>query len=125
VARGDAVVAPRVTCKLLERFAGQLSVGPEDSAPDPRLSSLTDREREVFIEMAKGLSNAEIAERLYLSEAMVKTHVGRILPSSASATESRPSCSPTRPGSSRPVVSDAAAPGRQPVSPRHRGRRIR
>jgi DNA-binding NarL/FixJ family response regulator len=78
VARGDAVVAPRVTRKLLERFAGQLPVGPEDTAPDPRLSQLT--EREVLIEMAKGLSNAEIAGRLYLSEATVKTHVGRILP---------------------------------------------
>ena len=80
VASGDAVVAPRVTRKLLERFAGQLPAGPEDNAPDPRLSLLTDREREVLVEMAKGQSNAEIAARLYLSEATVKTHVGRILP---------------------------------------------
>jgi DNA-binding NarL/FixJ family response regulator len=80
VAQGDAVVAPSVTRRLLDRFAGQLPAGPEDSAPDPRLSQLTGREREVLIEMAKGLSNAEIAERLYLSEATVKTHVGRILP---------------------------------------------
>ena len=76
VARGDAVVAPRVTRKLLERFAGQLPIGPADS----RLSSLTEREREVLIELSKGLSNAEIAQRLFLSEATVKTHVGRILP---------------------------------------------
>jgi DNA-binding NarL/FixJ family response regulator len=80
VAKGDAVVAPRVTRKLLERFASQLPTRPEESAEDPRLSLLTAREREVLIEMARGLSNAEIAQRLYLSESTVKTHVGRILP---------------------------------------------
>lgn len=80
VAHGDAVVAPRVTRRLLDRFAGQLPASPEGSTPDPRLSRLTGRETEVLIEMAKGLSNAEIAVRLYLSEATVKTHVGRILP---------------------------------------------
>jgi DNA-binding NarL/FixJ family response regulator len=80
VASGDAVVAPRVTRRLLERFAGQLPAGAEGSAPDPRLARLTEREREVLIEMAQGLSNAEIAGRLSLSEATVKTHVGRILP---------------------------------------------
>ncbi len=80
VARGDAVVAPRVTRKLLERFAARLPAGPEGAAPDPRLSLLTEREREVLTELARGLSNAEIAQRLHLSEATVKTHVGRILP---------------------------------------------
>ena len=80
VASGDAVVAPRITRRLLERFAGQLPVSLEDSAPDPRIARLTGREREVLAEMAKGLSNAEIAARLILSEATVKTHVGRILP---------------------------------------------
>jgi DNA-binding NarL/FixJ family response regulator len=80
VAAGDAVVAPSVTRRLLERFAGRLPAGPEDSTQDPRLSLLTGREREVLMELAKGLSNAEIAGRLYLSEATVKTHVGRILP---------------------------------------------
>ena len=80
VAAGDAVVAPRVTRKLLERFAGQLPAGPEDTGQDPRLSLLTDREREVLVELAGGLSNAEIAQRMYLSESTVKTHVGRILP---------------------------------------------
>ena len=80
VARGDAVVAPRVTRRLLEKFASQLPAGPEDQAEDLRLGLLTGREREVLTQVAHGLSNAEIAERLYLSEATVKTHVGRILP---------------------------------------------
>ena len=80
VARGDAVVAPRVTRRLLEKFASQLPAGPDDQAEDPRLGLLTEREREVLTEVAHGLSNAEIAGRMYLSEATVKTHVGRILP---------------------------------------------
>jgi DNA-binding NarL/FixJ family response regulator len=80
VASGDAVVAPSVTRRLLERFAAHLPSGSEESAPNQRLSLLTEREREVLIELARGLSNAEIADRLYLSEATVKTHVGRILP---------------------------------------------
>jgi DNA-binding NarL/FixJ family response regulator len=76
VASGDAVVAPRITRRLLDRFAGQL--GPR-RAEDGRLGQLTDREREVLLLVAQGLSNAEIAERLFLAEATVKTHVGRIL----------------------------------------------
>jgi DNA-binding NarL/FixJ family response regulator len=80
VARGDAVVAPRVTRRLLEKFASQLPAGPDDQAEDPRLGLLTEREREVLTKVAHGLSNAEIAGRMYLSEATVKTHVGRILP---------------------------------------------
>jgi len=87
VAAGDAVVAPRVTRQLLDRFAGQL---PDDAAPpapaapapealEPRLAELTAREREILLELAAGRTNAEIAERLVLSEATVKTHVGRVL----------------------------------------------
>ncbi|GAB3409688.1 transcriptional regulator [Flindersiella endophytica] len=74
---GDAVVAPSATRRLLERFAPHL---PDDSAPaDTRVDTLTDREREVLLEVARGLSNAEIAARMFLSEATVKTHIGRIL----------------------------------------------
>ena len=81
VAAGDAVVAPRVTRALLDRVSAHL--------PDPRaavpasdtaaVAALTDREREVFGEVARGLSNAEIAARLHLSEATVKTHITRVL----------------------------------------------
>ena len=75
---GDAVVAPSTTRRLLDRFAPMLP----GSAPDPRsqhLERLTEREREVMVLVAQGLSNGEIAARLVLSEATVKTHVGRIL----------------------------------------------
>jgi DNA-binding NarL/FixJ family response regulator len=79
VADGDGVVAPRLTRRLIETFTQQhhARLG---TAGDSRLDRLTDREREVLIEMAKGHSNAEIADSLGLSEATVKTHVSRILP---------------------------------------------
>ena len=77
VARGDAVVAPRVTRRLLETFAAQLP--SVDRTADPRLARLTDREREVLVQVATGRSNAEIAAELVVSELTVKTHVGRIL----------------------------------------------
>ncbi|HWG28624.1 response regulator transcription factor [Actinospica sp.] len=82
VARGDAVVAPRITRRLLETFAHQLPVGDASAAADAdaRVARLTQREREVLAEVAQGRSNAEIAERLFLSESTIKTHVGRILP---------------------------------------------
>ncbi len=80
VASGDAVIAPSVTRRLLSRVLEHL---PDPSTPepdgDPALATLTPREREVLIEVARSHSNAEIAERLVLSEATVKTHVGRIL----------------------------------------------
>jgi DNA-binding NarL/FixJ family response regulator len=82
IATGDAVVAPGVTRRLLDRFAHRLpdaDAGDADRDRDPRLARLTDRERDVLHEVAAGRSNAEIAERLVLSEATVKTHVGRIL----------------------------------------------
>ena len=74
---GDAVVAPSTTRRLLDRFAPMLPAA--DAPPPPSLAGLTEREREVLILIAQGLSNAEIASHLVLSEATVKTHVGRIL----------------------------------------------
>jgi DNA-binding NarL/FixJ family response regulator len=81
VASGDAVVSPRVTRRLLDEYAHVLDVpGTPDRAQSARtVAKLTDRENEVLVAVAEGLSNAEIAERLFVSEATVKSHVGRIL----------------------------------------------
>ena len=80
VASGDAVIAPSVTRRLLSAFVEHL---PDPSLPepasDPALELLTRREHEVMLEVARSHSNAEIADRLVLSEATVKTHVGRVL----------------------------------------------
>jgi DNA-binding NarL/FixJ family response regulator len=86
VASGDAVVAPSITRRLLDAYAHRLAVpGSDDPAerlgPAQReqLRQLTAREREVLLLVARSLSNAEIAQRLVLSEATVKSHVGRVL----------------------------------------------
>lgn len=80
VARGDAVIAPRVTRRLLDTFAAQLPGAPGPDGPGTvLLERLTPREREVLIEVATGRSNSEIAEQMFLSEATVKTHLGRVL----------------------------------------------
>jgi len=76
VASGDAVVSPSVTRRLLDRFLGPGGGEPRDPAV---LNALTEREREVLVLIANGLSNTEIARKLFLSEATVKTHVGRVL----------------------------------------------
>jgi DNA-binding NarL/FixJ family response regulator len=73
---GDAVVAPSATRRLLEHVAGE---PPAGTGEDPRLAQLTPREREVLLEIARGRSNAEIAGDLFMAEATVKTHVGRLL----------------------------------------------
>ncbi|TDT30991.1 response regulator [Naumannella halotolerans] len=79
VASGEAVVAPSATRRLLEHVVDHL---PTDTGPkpiDPRLASLTDREREVLEQVAKGATNAEICATLYMAEGTVKTHIGRLL----------------------------------------------
>ncbi|MFG3552459.1 response regulator [Streptomyces sp. NPDC047725] len=83
VATGDAVVAPGLTRRLLDAYVHHLpaagAVTADGSSTDPRLASLTDREREILTVMGQGWTNTEIAERLHLAESTVKTHVGRIL----------------------------------------------
>jgi len=78
VAAGDAVVAPRVTRRLLDTFARRMPTATP-AARDRRLAQLTDREREVLQALAVGQSNQEIAASLVLSEATVKSHISRIL----------------------------------------------
>ena len=72
---GDAVIAPSTTRRMLD----QLAAAQPPAGTGEALASLTDREREVLVEIAQGYANLEIARRLYLSEGTVKTHVGRIL----------------------------------------------
>lgn len=81
VHRGDAALSPRITRMLLEHVTPQL--GSSRSAPGAEestaLESLTERERDVFLAIGRGLTNAEIAGTLYVGESTVKTHVGRVL----------------------------------------------
>ncbi|HEX4778118.1 MAG TPA: response regulator transcription factor [Acidimicrobiia bacterium] len=77
VADGEALLAPKVTRRLIDQFAQR----PADRAaePPPGMDTLTEREVEVLGAVARGLSNAELAEQLYMSHATAKTHVSRLL----------------------------------------------
>ncbi|MEV0634090.1 response regulator transcription factor [Streptomyces sp. NPDC050619] len=90
VAAGDAVIAPALTRRLLDTYARHLpqvasgSSGSSGSsgrkaADDPRVRSLTEREYEILVAIGQGWSNREMAERLFVAESTVKTHVGRVL----------------------------------------------
>ncbi|MFJ6730512.1 response regulator [Streptomyces sp. NPDC091281] len=76
LASGESVVSSRITRRLLDRFADRLGPVPD---LDERVADLTARERDVLGLVAQGLSNAEIAERLFVAEATVKTHLGNVL----------------------------------------------
>ncbi len=76
VAAGEAVMAPSATRRLLDHVVPTLPTAP---GADNRLDVLTDREREVLIEIAAGATNSEIATTLYMAEGTVKTHIGRLL----------------------------------------------
>jgi DNA-binding NarL/FixJ family response regulator len=78
IAGGDAVLTPRITRDLVDRFARSASLEATVTASDP-LAGLTSREREVFLLIAAGLSNAEIAAEAFIAEATVKTHITRLL----------------------------------------------
>ncbi len=74
---GEATLSPRVTRRMLELFGSSL---PGETEPAPAaLDELTEREREVFVAIGRGLTNAEIGAELFVSESTVKTHVGRVL----------------------------------------------
>jgi len=79
ISRGDAVIAPRMTRRLLDTFAGRMPNPARQPSVGSNLTKLTPREREVLMEVAAGLSNSEIALRLAVAETTVKTHLGRIL----------------------------------------------
>ncbi|WP_062212431.1 response regulator transcription factor [Streptomyces sp. NBRC 109706] len=79
VAAGEGVIAPAVTRRLIAEFARHPARPPHPAGKDAKIDTLTPREREVLAQVGEGLSNAQIADRLTMAEATVKTHVSRIL----------------------------------------------
>jgi len=77
VAGGEAAISGRVTRRMLELFGGKLPA--TDVTPDSSTGALTPRELEILVAIGEGLSNSEIAERFFVAESTVKTHVGRVL----------------------------------------------
>ena len=85
VAAGDALIAPTITRRLISEFAAR----PDPASSQAILSGLTDRERDVLIEVGQGLNNAEIAERVFISPLTAKTHVSRIMSKLAARDRAR------------------------------------
>ena len=118
VARGDALLSPSVTRRLIDRFArlpansGAVAVSP------PGMGQLTEREFEVFGLIARGMSNAEIATSLYVSETTVKTHVGRVLMKLQLRDRVQAVVLAYESGLVQPGVQPGAQPGVQPGAPR-------
>ncbi|MFE9402301.1 response regulator [Streptomyces sp. NPDC006530] len=79
VASGEALLAPSVTRRLINEFARVVPVARGGSSPTGQVEELTDRETEVLVLIAQGLSNQEIADRLVVAESTIKTHVSRVL----------------------------------------------
>jgi DNA-binding NarL/FixJ family response regulator len=112
VAAGDALLSPSVTRRLIAEFADRAKEPPTSA----RLAALTDREREIVAEVAQGLSNDEIAAKLYLSPATVKSMSTAQCPSWRCATAPSSSCSPTKRGWPAPDGADTAlAVAQQPA----------
>ena len=79
IAEGEALLAPKITRRLIEQFVQQPVASSSEATPAPELALLTEREMEVLGAVAHGLSNAELAEQLFMSHATAKTHVSRLL----------------------------------------------